>query len=384
MLCHTQHMSMPEAVPANDYAYYVSDWIWPDTRSDLMKSMLLFFHGIALALPSHLSSKTIERDASLAVPLAERGLLVNFDPAEALDARTARKLAGTLIELADLDNYYWKIHSPRSSITFTHWGARYGAYSAAEKFQIALAKRRLLVATKDRDLFKVDRRIRLLVLTVFAQALRARLLERGVVLHPVTESSELAHELWRALGRYQPVRTGDNYLFPENPYGSGEQAWSVAADSMDPRQLASDLFTVGTDLSDVPLDDVLDFRKENGMHYIAYATELRQFLMTQAALSPAERDRAREDRRLYLRDQAAKLRRISRRAFGIRSSVLLLSLAGASWTLTRNDPIGALLAASAAAAQAVPPPGPTVTAYSYLLRSRNLTGGPARPSKVRN
>jgi hypothetical protein len=89
----------------NDYAYYVSDWIWPSQRVNLMKSMLLFFDKITLALPEDLADETINRDQELAVPLAEKGLLVNLDPSQIMDDQTAKRLAKTLSKLVASDPF---------------------------------------------------------------------------------------------------------------------------------------------------------------------------------------------------------------------------------------------------------------------------------------
>jgi hypothetical protein len=86
----------PDSWSEKDLGYYYTDWIWTDGSIDLMKSMLLFFDGLTLALPQDLAAQVIERDPVLAAPLAECGLLVNFDPATTLDAAAAEQLARAL------------------------------------------------------------------------------------------------------------------------------------------------------------------------------------------------------------------------------------------------------------------------------------------------
>ncbi len=70
-----------DATSGKEFAYYFSDRIWRHESIYFMKSMLLFFDGIALALPSNLAEQVINDDPILAAPLAERGLLINFGPA---------------------------------------------------------------------------------------------------------------------------------------------------------------------------------------------------------------------------------------------------------------------------------------------------------------
>jgi hypothetical protein len=48
---------------SRDFAYYADDWIWPRTRTDLMKSTLLFFDGLALSLPQSIR-RPIDRKQS--------------------------------------------------------------------------------------------------------------------------------------------------------------------------------------------------------------------------------------------------------------------------------------------------------------------------------
>src|SRR5215467_2545728 len=103
-------MEEPDDLRGKDFGYYVSDWIWPPDRTDLMKSMLLFFDGLALALPPDLAAETVDRDPILATPLADRGMLVNFDPSLAIDADTAELLVRTLEKLVR--------HYPRSKPWF--------------------------------------------------------------------------------------------------------------------------------------------------------------------------------------------------------------------------------------------------------------------------
>src|SRR5262249_18034140 len=127
--------------------------------------------------------------------------------------------------------------------------------------------------------------------------------------------------------------------------------WPVQMGALSPLQLTEDLRNVGADLSAVPLDEVLNFREENGQHYRAYARGLRELLTTLAQAGPAERQRILQERTSDINDQASDLRRMSRAAFGTRTATLLVSLAGAAWTLLTGDPVGAILAGASAGFQ---------------------------------
>jgi hypothetical protein len=60
---------------SSEFAYYYTDWIWPRGSTDFIKSMLLFFDGMALSLSSDRAEQAIGQDPVLAIPLAEQGLL---------------------------------------------------------------------------------------------------------------------------------------------------------------------------------------------------------------------------------------------------------------------------------------------------------------------
>jgi hypothetical protein len=356
----------------SDFAYYFGDWIWPEQSSDLMKSMLLFFDGITLAVPSDVAAEMIDRDPVLAAPLYHRGLLRNFDPADTLNAEHAGRLAASLTELIRRHPLLWqggdrRSAAPLGDIGTGHYGrlsldrlsehmADQGPHRAVVELEQAMRERNLLMGAPDACVVQMDPVARLLVLTGFAQTLRVQLQEQQINLHPITESGEVADWLLGQFHGYAPA--------VDHPTVA-----SIAA-----QQFRADLTAVGADLSAVPLDEILDYRKENGRHYRAYAKGLREFLTSQTDLPAAEQQRALDDRKQEILDQAADLRRLSRQAFGLRSAALLLSLAGAAWTIHNGDPIGALFAASTALAQAAPiPTADTAAAYSYLIQTRELS-----------
>jgi hypothetical protein len=363
----------PDSGSEKDLGYYYTDWIWTDGSIDLMKSMLLFFDGLTLALPQDLAAQVIERDPVLAAPLAECGLLVNFDPATTLDAAAAEQLARALTACVrqypnDL------LRGPRRTfLTATHWGHFYGqGKQAVDGFERLLSKRGLISPDAQSGLYRMSDEVRFLVLAFFAQALRLQLGAQGIALHLATDEAIMAEgaeqmlngylrHLSRAEGRGRGVFSEEWYRRSLSP-----------ADMLSPAQLESDLRNVGADLSAVPLDEVLSFRAEHGQQYRAYVKGLRDLLAAQAQAGAIERHRILQERRLEIQSQAADLRRVSRRAFGVRVATLLVSLAGCGWTVHTGDPVGALLATAAAGAQAIPVGGAAVTAYSYLIQAQEL------------
>lgn len=63
-----------------ELAYYFGDLIWDEELTDWIKSLPLFFDGIALALPPERADRLIEANPVLVQPLAELGLLRNYEP----------------------------------------------------------------------------------------------------------------------------------------------------------------------------------------------------------------------------------------------------------------------------------------------------------------
>jgi hypothetical protein len=76
--------------------------------------------------------------------------------------------------------------------------------------------------------------------------------------------------------------------------------------------VAADLEQVTLDLRSVPLDEVLDFRREHGAEHRAYARDLRHFVRDLATLNSTDREEAFADRQEDLADAAEQLRRLAR------------------------------------------------------------------------
>ncbi len=352
----------PENGQTQDLAYYYADWIWPTASSDQMKSMLLFFDGIALALPSSLADRVVERDPVLAQPLMDRGLLTNFEPEARLDRESANLLAGTLTELLSDNRFNEWINGEKRLITGAHWASAL-APEAAATFTQELERRGLIAGGMDEnELVYMDQPARLLVLTVFVKVLEACVRRStNVRLQPVTEDDDLARQYWHTSDLYLQSISGD-----DRGWNSGLADENYPAVGGTARVVARDLEAVGVDLSSAPLDEVLDFRRQQGQHYRAYARSLRQFLTDSQSLTGREHKAALILREQEIADMAADLRRQGRQAFGRSSVIMALSLAGAAWTAALGDPIGAVLATATAFA-GIKPQATPVTSYSYLF-----------------
>jgi hypothetical protein len=261
-----------------------------------------------------------------------------------------------------------------------HWGWDPGQRRrSVDAFEEALFERGLLVPISHTGMFDINKGIRSLVLASFAMTLQMQLANSGIALHLATDSQESVAHIASVLFRYWAVAGQDDSSLIYNlaPFRSRPRVAGgfLTADRVDPHQITEDLCNVGADLSAVPLDELLDFREQNGEHYRAYAAELRKFMASQIDVEPAERKRAIAERSQEIRDRAAELRKLSRQSFGLKSASLLLSLTGAAWTLRSGDSFGALLAGTSATLQGLPTPAGRVSTYSYLMRIRDLGHG---------
>ena len=133
--------------------------------------------------------------------------------------------------------------------------------------------------------------------------------------------------------------------------------------------VASDLEQVSLDLAPVALDEVLDFRRQHGSQYRAYARDLRAFVRDSAAMTEQDREQAFLDRREALADMADELRRLARASWRRPLATFGLGIAGSAVTLAFGNPIGAGISAAAALLglrrQADP-----ASAYTYLFQAQ--------------
>ncbi len=89
-----------DAVPP-ELAYYFPDPYWLAHEAGWIKSLLLFFDGVATLLPDYMRGRQFVADPELAEPLENLGLLHVLEPEVFVDAALSQKLAEYMIELID-------------------------------------------------------------------------------------------------------------------------------------------------------------------------------------------------------------------------------------------------------------------------------------------
>lgn len=206
-----------------------------------------------------------------------------------------------------------------------------------------LEKRGLARGTEDGVSIPMHRDVRVLILVLLSQILRRRGEQIGLDLLPATDRADVLGGLTQLLRAPQMRSTG--------------------------AVVASDLEVVGVNLASIPLDEILDYRRQHLDAHRRYAREVRQFVRALSVLNDEERHEAMEDRLADLADMSKQLRANARAAWGQPAS-LALAGAGAVWTAATGDPTGALFgfasAAVAAKASAVQG-GARCDAFSYLF-----------------
>jgi hypothetical protein len=224
-------------------------------------------------------------------------------------------------------------------LSFSRLGYTANAAIADEIYR-ALEERRLVRSSEDGMSIPMHHLVRSLVLVLLAQILRSRGREEGLELLPATDVPLIHAALQDFLEIPSPISAG--------------------------HVVSLDVNTVGLDLSAVPIDEVLDYRKENAASYRSYMRSIRQLVRLMQGLSDEDQQSALRDRREEISDMASSLQKSvpktwrKRAAFG-------LQLVGAGVRAHSGDVPGAALATAATVASADLSMSSDVGAYSYLF-----------------
>lgn len=333
-----------EAERVSEFAYYYPHPMWQ--RGDWIKSLLLFFDGVAVLLPSSGRDKPIERDPSIALPLQEEGLLRVLVADDLIDATATRAMVDAMS--AALGQGHLDRLSTTKSIFHSISYSRLGYLAdpnLAEKLLQELEARNLALREDNQVLMHPD--VRLLILLLWAQLVRPAGRTQGLELQPTTDNPEVVRALEQLLRR------------PALPTAG--------------HVVSADLQTVGIDLSLVPLDEVLDFKRQHGSAYRSYARNLRKFVQEVGALgSDQERRLVLLDRQEDLAEQAEALKKTALSDWKKQATIAVGCL-GAAWQLSHGDAVGALVTASTSTLAGATMPGPsTASAYNYLFKASQL------------
>lgn len=331
------------AQPALAEVAYHHDPYWTPQQSNLLKSLLLFFDGLSLAVPDYMREAPLISDPALAQPLSDQGLLHVLSPESLIDRTIADELTDLLDSLIN-GGVFDELNRDAAFESLSH--SRLGSGASAELTEIVLEQLRdrgLAKHSTDGVSVPLHPVIRSFVLVILPQLLRGPAEAAGLSLQPVSTRPQLLTALHDALN----VK-----VFPSAGH-----------------VVALDLEEVTLDLSSIPLDEVLDFRRQHGAEHRAYARDLRRFVRELASLSGPARQEAFADRREELADTADALRRLARRSWRRPLATVGIGLAGSAVSFAVGNPVGGALGGVGALLgfrrQADP-----ASAYTYLFRAR--------------
>jgi hypothetical protein len=295
-----------------EIAFYYPGPIWH--TSDWIKTLILFFDGVGVLLPNYMKGKLEHNDPATAIPLLEKGLLHVLEPEKIVDKKATKQLGetmGELIKSGALDKLPKNIHY--HEISYSRMGG-YGDEKIARDLLEKLKKKGLAKDTEDGVSIPMHPMVRALILVLLSQILRPHGAKLGAELSPATDRPDIVRAL------------EDLLAIPRTPSAG--------------RVVALDLETVTVDLRLVPLDEVLDFRKENFNAHRAYVRAVRKLTRELSKLPEDERDEELEARREEIQDLANSLKSVSLKAWK-RPAGFAIGMAGAFWKFLGTDKAGA-------------------------------------------
>ncbi len=326
-----------------EIAFYYPGPFW--YSGNWIKNLILFFDGIGLLVPSYMKERPGEVDPAIAGALKDKGLLYILEPETLVDKQATKQLATAMtkiIKSGALD-HLGKEKTAFHELSYSRLGG-YGDERLANSILKQLKARGLARDTEDGVSIPTHPVVRSLILVMLAQILRRYGESLGLALSPATDRPQLVDALTEVLS------------LPAAPSAG--------------RVVAFDLEVVGVDLSSVPMDEILSFREDYHDQHRRYAHSVRKFVRDLSMLPEEERGREFEERQQELDEIAHELKRLARRAWR-RPGWFALTGAGAAWTATTGDPIGAILGAGAAVLGATSREKAETGAYSYIFAAKN-------------
>ena len=328
-----------------DFAFY-----YPGQRFqnvDWIKNLICFFDGIAMLIPEE-PPNYLDRHAEETVwALEDRQLFRVIRPEELIDQKATEALARALGKIIDSGRLN---HLVISSAFDTLAKAKLGTHSdhelAASIFQ-ELTSRGLACDLRNDVYVAVDKTVLVLVLTLLAHILKSKV--EGITLSPATDQKDVVDVL-RGILEPEAVRptAGDVVSF--------------------------DMDRVGVNLNGVPMDEVLDFRKENYRKHRDYILSVRKFVRELSLMPPDERTARFEQRQEELKALSYDVKRRYSGVWEKKMFSFAIGMTGAAWAAFDGDPIAGALTALAAGAGLIPDAPKEVDVYSYLISAKQEFG----------
>ena len=221
-------------------------------------------------MPDYMRDWLDRFDPALVEGLRSHGLLHVPEPEAGVDEAAAKKLAEAMAEAiasGALDDLSGE-RTAFAELSMSRLGFR-GDAELAGMIVEELKARGLARDTEDGVSIPLHPAVRSLVLVLLAQILRPYGGRVGLDLSPVTDRPDVVRALTELLSLPDAPSTGSVVSF--------------------------DMATVGVDLAPVPIDEVLDFRRQHLQEHRAYARKVRQFVRELGSLPEEQRPEAFED-----------------------------------------------------------------------------------------
>ena len=332
-----------------DFGFYYPGQYW--RSADWIKNLVLFFDGIAMLIPEYMEDEGSFDDYPIMAALKDHGLFGIVRPEEAVGAEETEQLAtalGNIIATGGLDDLIrvtpgGDAESSFGSLSMSRMGYA-GNRELAESILKQLKERGLARDSEDGVSIPMHATVRTLILVLLAQILRGRGPGMGMILSPVTDSWNLVYAL------------KDIISPPSSPPSIGDV-------------VSFDLSVVGVDLGSVPMDEILDFRKQNYESHREYRLSIVKFAGELSRLEPRDRDASFEKRQEELDAMAQGLRRANWRAWK-RPATFALSAANAYVAVESGSTIAGVIAALLAVVGLIPDGSKESNVYSYLMSAR--------------
>ena len=324
-------------------AFYYPGVIW--RRGDWVKSLTLFFDQVALLVPDYMRDRPLHLDPAIATGLEEAGLLTILSPEKLIDKAATEQLAEDLtnvIASGALDKLPESVRF--AEISWSRLGGM-GDPGLANMIFEELRERGLARESEDGVSVPMHPVARSLVLVLLAQILKEGGPKVGLDLCPATDVPRVHQALGELIGSVAPAGPAD--------------------------VVEVDLEFVAPDLSAVPMDELLDFRRRHANEYRAYARGLRSVVRELRGAEPGERESILRDRREAFTETAERLKRGPLRDIATGAVMAVGILGGTAGILEGSEISGGLgvltaLGGGAAAAASRQPP----EAFSYLFAMR--------------
>lgn len=331
---------MPDQTNVREVAYYYPNPMWRD--GDWVKSLIIFFDGVALLVPEYMKEKPGMLDPAIVAGLDQQNLLHILHPESVVDASATEQLATALTDIITsgaLDGL--QVDTDFHELSMSRLGY-HGDSGLAEMIFEELKKRGLARNSQDGKSIPMHPMVRSLVLVLLSQILRSQGPKMNAELSPITDNPTVIGALSELLAKKVMPSTGSVISF--------------------------DLQTVGVDLGSIPIDEILDFRLQHLAEHRHYCISARKFSQELSRMPDGERLAAFDLRQAELDEMAAELRKTSRKAWK-KPAALALSLTGAAVSLATGHPLAAVLSLGSSVVGYSSTPTPDMGAYSYLFRA---------------